>query len=86
MADQLLNKIVTTVKEHKCCGCARSFPAGSKMRYTKEADEGRIVSAHWCDTCDDIITELPSYYYEDGIAFGDFIANYPEKFDGVRKK
>ena len=43
--------IVVTRKPHKCWGCAREFPKGSKMGVLVYAECGEIYSTYWCDTC-----------------------------------
>jgi hypothetical protein len=51
LSDTLESKIVVTRKEHQCWGCARKIPKGLKMRVLKLAEDGKVVSSYWCETC-----------------------------------
>lgn len=67
------NEIVKTNKLHKCWGCAKEFPAGTKMhrQTTKDND---IRTDYWCCGCVDKLQKLYKNQIispEDGIDFGE---------------
>ena len=47
---QLSVKQVTTRKPHKCFGCTREMPKGSKMTVIACVDN-KIESVYWCEVC-----------------------------------
>jgi predicted SprT family Zn-dependent metalloprotease len=72
------NEIVKTRKIHKCWGCAKEFPIGTKMhrQTTKDND---IRTDYWCGKCVDKLQKLYKEQIilpEDGIDFGEL--NLPE--------
>ena len=69
--DQLTLKIVKTRKPHKCWGCGKEYPAGTRMKYSVTVDQGDFNSSYWCDSCEEILSKLKSLEYEDGLAFGE---------------
>ncbi len=44
-------KEVKTRKEHRCVGCNREFPKGTKMK-VHTFDYDGIDTDYWCKTCD----------------------------------
>jgi hypothetical protein len=73
------DKNVITRNPHVCHGCSRSFPKGTKMKSTTTVDD-ILMSAYWCETCIDVYNGMDDYLKEDGIAQGDLIDNYPERY------
>ena len=76
----LSSKIVSTRKPHKCCGCMRTFPPKTRMEYTVSVDGGDFSTAYFCETCQQILSDMDPFDYEDGIREGELIDNYPEMF------
>ena len=79
MSTVLQSKHVKIAKPHKCWGCLREFPKGTKMHYNVTVDVIPF-SSYWCETCEEIISEIGSKEFEDGIGRGEIIENYPEYF------
>ena len=79
MSTVLRNKMVTTRKPHRCWGCLRKFPEGTKMTMNVTVDVIPFTS-YWCETCEEIINEIGWEEFEDGIGRGDIISEYPERF------
>ena len=77
-------KAVKTKKDHKCFGCARKFPKGSKLQRITSADGGEIQSNYWCDVCQEYWSEYMES--DDCIGFGDLKANDFEKWEEIRMK
>lgn len=42
---------VKTRKEHKCVGCNRKFPEGTKMEINIYVMDDEIRNDYWCKTC-----------------------------------
>lgn len=76
----LKQKKVKTRKPHNCFGCAKKFPAGSKMVYNVAVDNGDFSYAYWCETCGNIMDQLENWEREDGIYFGEFNDSYYDQF------
>lgn len=53
------NKVVTR-KEHRCFGCGRKFPKGSKMLFSVYADCGTAYNSYLCETCEEITDQFAS--------------------------
>jgi DNA-directed RNA polymerase subunit RPC12/RpoP len=52
-------KPVTTKKPHRCFGCWRKFPSGTKMIYTAGKDsEGNFGTNYVCHTCHKIMDAM----------------------------
>ena len=68
--DIISSKTVKTRKPHKCWGCCKEYPAGTKMEVVVSVDGGRIASVYWCDECKRLSTQLPYWDTQDGLAFG----------------
>jgi len=60
--DILVDKNLTTRKEHQCFGCYRKFPKGTVMHYQKNVHEGEIYNLHTCLTCREL---LDFHFYDD---------------------
>jgi hypothetical protein len=81
MSRVISNKIVKTRKEHKCWGCARSFPKNSNLEAVTAEDEGKIYTNYWCEVCRVYWTE--HMLYDDEINLGDLKANDPEEWNRI---
>ena len=57
MADFVRGIDVTTRKPHRCFGCSREFPAGTKMEYRIWIDD-RWMHEYFCGTCLEVEKEL----------------------------
>lgn len=57
MADFQTYKDVTTRKPHRCFGCNREFPAGTRMEYRSWIDD-RWAHGYFCRTCLEVEGEL----------------------------
>ena len=67
MSDCLKEKTVKTRKAHRCFGCGRLFPPGSKMRQSTIAEDGTVWECYLCDTCQEIESHLePCDTYSEG--------------------
>lgn len=44
-------RFVTTRKKHRCFGCAREFPEGSKMERSCLINDGMMSTCYLCETC-----------------------------------
>ncbi len=47
----LSHKIVTTRKKHKCWGCAKEYPKGSRLGVINSVDQGQFHVGYWCEIC-----------------------------------
>ena len=76
------SKVVKTRKPCTCFGCARQFPAGSKLRKNTLADNGAIRTIAYCPVCD----EYWDRYMEidDMINMGDLKSEEPEQWEALR--
>ena len=63
-------KIVITRKPHKCWGCGREFPKGSKLQALNNVDGGEICTTYWCNTCQDFWSKFMQDD-DEGINMGD---------------
>jgi len=63
----IASKKVITRKPHKCWGCAREFPKGSTLDRVTCTDGEVIMSAYWCEICQEWLTE---YDDGEGVEFG----------------
>ena len=79
--DTIAEVIRTTRKPHKCWGCAKVYPAKTKMKYIKTVDNGDFVGSYWCKTCEDFLDTLSYWDKEDGFLMGDLLNydHYPER-------
>lgn len=60
------DRVVRTRKPHRCWGCTMLLPAGSRVLAVVSAEDGRISTAYWCDTCAEIAQEQndgEGFYY-----------------------
>jgi len=73
--DTLRDKIVTTRKKTNCMGCELPYPAGSKLRFLKQAESGQIVNYHLCDNCSAVFGNIE---YGDTFMHGDLWESWPE--------
>lgn len=60
--DLLRDKEVKTIKPHRCVGCCRKFPKGTKMKFEVWADGGTVYNNYICETCQEIISQLVNKY------------------------
>lgn len=83
----LTDKKVTTRKPHVCHGCIELYPPKTKMRYTTSVDGGIVVSAYWCQTCDEVIEKTYDYFdLQDGIGLGEVKDNDFSYWESVHAK
>lgn len=68
MSTILRSKEVITRKSHKCFGCNRSFPKGTKMLSEGIADAGTVFNCYLCPTCVEIMYDME---YGDEFCRGD---------------
>ena len=50
-------KKVKISKQHRCVGCCREFPKGTKMKFEVWADGGTAYNGYLCETCQAVIEE-----------------------------
>lgn len=70
MADLVTYKDVTIRKPHRCFGCTREFPAGTKMEYRSWTDAGRWAHGYFCHTCQEVEVKMGRMGFED-YGYGD---------------
>ena len=73
---------VKTRKAHRCWGCARMFPAGTKMDTVTSTDCGKIFTGYWCDVCQHVWAE--DYYTDDTVLCGEVRANDREAWEHAK--
>ena len=81
---QLTLKTVKIRKPHKCWGCTKEYPVGTKMNYSVAVDQGEFSYSYWCEECNDFLSTLESWQTEDGFFFGDLL-NFEEYIQESRK-
>ena len=67
MSILISSKKVKTRKPHYCFGCARKFPAGTKMQYNTVVDDN-IFNTYICQTCLEVMDNME---YGDEFCYGD---------------
>jgi predicted nucleic acid-binding Zn-ribbon protein len=70
--DILRETTVITRKKHRCNGCGRLFPKGSKMHIQVNVQDG-INTFKTCPTCQELLTKHREYFEEDGICYTDCV-------------
>lgn len=78
--DTLSQATVTTRKAHKCWGCTREMPTGTRMTVIVNADAGQLTRTYWCRVCDATILGLPRWAGDDGWDCGDVKQGYPDEW------
>lgn len=58
----LRSKEVKTLKPHRCFGCSREFPKGTKMKFEVWVDEGSAYNSYLCKTCQEVESELANEF------------------------
>lgn len=74
MSDFWNTKDVVTKKPHRCEGCLKEFPAGSKLEYNAGKWNGEMNSYYLCSPCRSFIDENDSVsdtLRDEGFAAGD---------------
>lgn len=52
MSDAVIGaRVVTTRKKHRCFGCDREFPEGSKMERSCLINDAMMSTCYLCETC-----------------------------------
>ena len=51
MRELFRQKIVKTTKEHKCFGCEKVFPQGTRMLFQETSKHGTIQRIYLCEKC-----------------------------------
>jgi hypothetical protein len=74
----------TTRKPHRCFGCGKVYPVGSKMIDAAYTDGGRADGCHWCDTC----VEYMRRYFESGdeTGYGEIYDGDPERWNALKSE
>lgn len=72
----------TTRKPHRCFGCGKVYPAGSKMIHAAYTDGGRADSCYWCETCNEYMNRF--FEYGDEVGPGEIYDNDPEGWDALK--
>lgn len=71
MPETLTDKTVTTRKPHRCWGCAREFPAGTKLTLIESVDGGEWYRGYWCPVCEAVWDNGRYYRDDEGVSFGE---------------
>jgi len=82
------DKTVKTRKPHRCFGCAKTYPAGSFLRYSSGVGEDGIWSTYFCSVCREIwdqIHTLDRFAYE-SILEGDLFAESPDEWLSIQAR
>lgn len=72
------DKSVKIRKPHKCWGCTKEYPIGTIMRKTTSVDNGKILDAYWCETCEKVIANF-EYPDDEPWGFGELLECYPKE-------
>lgn len=83
--DCISQVMVKTRKEHRCWGCGRTFPKGTKLERLTNVDGGEITTTYWCDTCRQYWT-LFLNHDDEGINMGDLRAEDPKEWERLRRE
>lgn len=73
-----------TRKPHRCFGCGKEYPAGTKMVNAAYADEGSVDSCYWCATCLEYVRRY--FEYDDEVFEHEIYENDPDGWEGIRKE
>lgn len=84
MAIFLQDKKVKTRKPHKCYGCERQFPAGTKLQYYFCISYGDAMSIYICPVCEKVAEE--DRYNEDEYSEGDIRYADNDVWESYRKE
>jgi len=76
---------VVTRKPHRCWGCNRVLPGGTKMQRQVDDEAGTLHATYWCLTCVEV-AGIDESYYGDGCGLGEVRENEPEEWEKVRAK
>ncbi len=77
----LKQSLVKTRKEHQCFGCAKTYPAGSKMWSIAGIHDGDFWSGYWCLICTEVMDGLDYYEKEEGFELGQILEFYKEEYE-----
>jgi len=64
--DIISDKIVVSRKPHWCFACARTFPAGTKLKLQVNTCDG-IQSVYSCLTCNELMTSFKDVFFDDTV-------------------
>lgn len=64
------SKTVDIRKPHNCWGCTKLIEPPAKMEITVSVDD-TIMSAYWCDECQEKINNMDYYDRMDGFVYGE---------------
>lgn len=78
-----INRIVKTRKIHHCWGCAREFPAGTRLNLVETVECGDFYRTYWCSVCKKVWND-EDYDSDFGVSYGDIPGNNPEYWEEVR--
>jgi hypothetical protein len=76
MSQILRSKLVTTKTPHKCWGCTKEYPAGTRMEFSVCVDMGKVFSSYYCPTCQNYIYKTQYFSQGDEVCFGELCQNY----------
>lgn len=81
MGELLSSAEVKTQKPHKCWGCCKEYPAGTKMQRVAWKDMGELKTFYWCDDCLQYISDK-DYPLGEGFEEGEIGARRAEEDEG----
>lgn len=70
MCDVISTATVKTRKPHRCWGCTKLYPVGTKMDRIVSKDAGEIGTAYWCDECNKTLQTDEFWRGEDCFMYG----------------
>lgn len=82
MADILRWETRKTRKAHRCWGCHKVYPSGSKLVNAAYADGGSVFDCYWCPTCEEYMNR--HFEYGDEIGEGEIYENDPEGWEQIK--
>jgi len=82
MSDILRWQERKTRKPHKCFGCYKTYPAGTKMAYAAYADGGTVQDCYWCETCQEYMRRY--FEYGDETCCGEIFASDPDGWNALK--
>ena len=70
------SKKVKIRKPHNCWGCTTLYEPPAEMEVSVSVDGGTIMSAYWCESCQEIMDNMDSFDLQDGFDYGELRANH----------
>lgn len=82
MADILRWEARKTRKPHRCWGCHKVYPAGSRLVNAAYTDGGSVFDCFWCTVCEEYMRR--HFRSGDECGEGEIYANDPEGWEEIK--